>query len=494
MLTATSDLSALSRQRSNTTSPSQPGLFVPRPATRWKSRVLLPLAILATTLGLGAYGARSALWPAIDVWVTPVVVKAEGGAPTTPDADTRAGGDEGTPPPITDTRPGAVLSQAPGWIEASPYPITVAALTDGVVKEVLVLEGERVEADSVVARMVDLDAKLALRRAEAELAERQAAAARARADASAAAARTEEVRDDVSRKRGLVEAGAVSAGEFSRLEHRLRAVMSESDSAIAGVAAAQAAIHTHEVLCEEARLALDRTEIRSPTSGVVMVRLVEPGTRISMNDRSGEAMAGGIVRLYEPSTLQVRVDVPLADASKIGVGTMAEIVTEALPGTTFKGAVTRIMQEANIQRNTVQVKVSIKDPVPTLKPEMLTRVRFRGTSHSPPTGAGESGHASTDEGDTLILAPASALKPVSGNKSQAWIVDQLAGSRGPVAALRDLTIIEGTIADADGYIVIISGLRAGDRLIVDAPSTLKPGARLHVLGERSNNQPTTENP
>ena len=51
----------------------------------------------------------------------------------------------------------------------------VAALTDGIVKDVFVLEGQAVKAGQVVVKLVDDDAKLELARAEAELAEKQAA-------------------------------------------------------------------------------------------------------------------------------------------------------------------------------------------------------------------------------------------------------------------------------------------------------------------------------
>src|SRR5512146_1967185 len=116
-----SDLAALRREP-----------VIPPPASRWKTRVLLPAGILLAFSGVLAASGRDALFPGTEVRVVPVVVK------------TAAAGDAG----------GSVTSQAAGWVEADPFPIYVAALADGVVKEVPVLEGETVKAGQVVARLV----------------------------------------------------------------------------------------------------------------------------------------------------------------------------------------------------------------------------------------------------------------------------------------------------------------------------------------------------
>src|SRR5688572_31558437 len=132
-----------------------PAQSIPPPRFNWRTRLGLPIGLLAVLAVLLSYTARDALMPATAVEVVPVVVKS------------------------TTESSSASVVQAPGWVEADPYPIGVAALTDGVVKEVLVLEGQPVKAGDVVVRLVDDDAKLELARAEAELADKQAALAAA---------------------------------------------------------------------------------------------------------------------------------------------------------------------------------------------------------------------------------------------------------------------------------------------------------------------------
>lgn len=466
MTSRSPNLASLSRRDSG----GVPASAVPRPPRRWKTRVLLPVVVLATVLALLGYSARSTLWPAIDVWVVPVVAKTgDSTSASTPD------GPNPTPP--------RVLVQAPGWIEADPYAISVPALVEGVVQEVLVLEGQAVEAGQVVARLVDEDARLAADLAAAGLEERESEVRQAQASLAVAMFHVEEARDEVNRKRKLVAAGGVSEGEFARLEIRLQRLEQETEAARTAVATAEAAARTHAVRCEQARLALSRTEVRAPAAGIVLARLVEPGSRVSMSAKADAGgMSGAVVRLYDPAKLQVRADVPLADVASVGVGTPAEITTEALPGQVFRGAVTRVLHEANIQRNTVQVKVAIENPVPTLKPEMLTRVRFHAASGAT-TASGSAARSQGEDGGLRLFVPIGVLWPTGDGRAQVWLVEPSSSRQGTVVRRQDITIVPGSDTTADGYAEVLSGLRVGDRLVINAPASLTPNARVRVLGE-----------
>ena len=164
---AQGDLSVLSRSRAGAgNGGGSRGAGVPHPPRRWKTRVLLPAAMLLAVASLAAWSARDALLPAADVRVVPVMLRAAG-------AEAIGG------------LAGGVVAQAPGWVEADPYPVYVCALTDGVLEEVLVLEGHPVEANQVVARLVPDDARLAHERAEAQLEQKRAELKLARATAEA---------------------------------------------------------------------------------------------------------------------------------------------------------------------------------------------------------------------------------------------------------------------------------------------------------------------
>jgi RND family efflux transporter MFP subunit len=517
------DLGALSRA---TAVPR--AAVVPRPRRNWKTRVLLPTALLGAVASLFAVAARDALRPARAVRVVPVVVRT---VQETSPGDSAA--------------PAAATVQAPGWVEPDPFPISVSALTDGVVKEVLVVEGEAVKAGQVVARMVDDDAKLALDRAEADLVaregERDAAAAalaaaqrdwdnpveRVRAaqtaeamlaqasaelerlpiDIEAEQARLDELADLLRRTEANVARNAVGEGELVQVRLRTKAQQAtlsstkakrpllaakvrqqEAELAAAKEAAtlrvterkaldqakallrqSEAAVRQAAAVRGEARLRLERMNVRSPSDGVVMTRHVEPGSKLMI---SGDDMRSAhAVRLYDPRKLQVRVDVPVADASRVGVGQEAKVVVGVLPDRTFTGVVTRAVHEADIQRNTVQFKVAIKDPSPELKPEMLARVRFS------PARAGTAADGGGAAASQHVFAPEQLLqRDGPTGPARAWAVDKGRGT----ASLRAVELGE---TRADGWVSVRSGLQPGDVVISGDTTGLKDGTRVRVVGE-----------
>ncbi|MGE3165037.1 MAG: efflux RND transporter periplasmic adaptor subunit [Planctomycetota bacterium] len=503
------------------TTPSAVGSrpLVAPPPSRWKSRVLLPGLLIAATLAAIGFAARDQIFPAENVRIASVVLK---------------------------TVRGTVASssvQASGWIEPAPSAVFVSALTDGVVEELLVLEGDTVARGQVVARLIREDAAIAVDRARAELefararvadrvarfdaatqvlrelVDRTESLEQARAGLRAATAEAtdaqamvqqarasfETTRIELERKRPLLADEVVAVLEIELLEQRLTGAEASVASALAAAelkaareeaatARVRAATRHVDLLIEERRdlataeaalaearaeernaaarlaeaeLRLARTEVRSPASGVVMARWVSPGSRVML---SGEPHRGHIVHLYDPQSLQVRVDVPLADAALVGVGQEAEITLEVLPDRRFAGAVTRLVHQADVQKNTVEVKVAVTDPTPELKPEMLARVRFL-------VAAREEGTSTR----ARLFAPRVAVPGEPEQEVRALVIVEREGTRGRVEA-RTVKLGASTFGS---YIEVESGLQPGDRIVVSPPVGLAAGARVQVVGEIS---------
>jgi RND family efflux transporter MFP subunit len=482
-------------------------------------RVLLPSVVLLLAGLMLAYSARDAVFPARPVRVVRVVAR---------EAAPAATGGAAAPAELSSSATAAVAVQAPGWIEPDPYPVFVSALTPGVIDRVLVLEGEPVKVNQEVALMVPDDARLALARAEAELARRKAlrdaaqtdwdnpialvrmvAVSRAmlaeakaelaqlgamiaekaamqseaqaiydrvrkllpnaasqqdveqaqfRLDAQRAAVEsTQKLRPVLEAKVARYEAELKAAEEDLRLRVALRRALDEAEAALAEAQAAR----------DEAKLRLSRMTITSPVAGVVMQRLVAPGAKI-MLDGDMEHSAH-ILHVYDPKKLQVRTDVPLAEAAKVGVGQRAKVIVDVLPDQEFAGVVTRFVHQADIGKNTVQVKVSIESPSPLLKPDMLARVKFLSTGG----GAGESVPAAGASVSTLaIYAPLSAVQR-HGEHPQVWLV--AAGNR-----LRPQPVALGVARD-DGWVAVVEGLRPGDVLVAEPAADLKEGERVNPI-------------
>jgi len=389
---------------------------IPVPSRHLATRVALPLSLVGAAAALLAFTGWNAIVPLPEAHVLPVLTRE-----TQVDAGASAAA-EGTP------------VQAPGWVEPAPYAVGVRALTAGVVREVRALEGQRVAAGDVMATLFDEEQRIAVAQAEAALAE--------------ARARRDEMSDELARKRKIVDKGAASAGEVARLGRRV-------DAMDAGTKAAEAALAM-------ARLTLERTSVRAPADGVVMARRAVPGGAVGMAD------AMPLFELYDPVHLQVRADVPLAEVGSVGAGDRAEVRVDAFPDRTMRGEVTRFVHQADVAKNTVQVKVRLDDPVPGLKPDMLARVRI-----FPRAAAATGGTARTVTRSTTWAR----VECVAGAPGQERVraVAGIDGGRGTV----EERAVRVSGAAVGGWVPVSEGLRASD-LLLRADDPLAVGARVRV--------------
>ena len=81
--------------------------------------------------------------------------------------------------------------------------------------------------------------------------------------------------------------------------------------------------------------------------------MVKPGARLMLQY---DMDAGTAAILYEEGKLQARIDVPLNEVSKINLDSPLKL-HHLYFAKVFPGKVTRILGEADLQRNTLQVKV-----------------------------------------------------------------------------------------------------------------------------------------
>ena len=488
---------------------------VAAPRRRWLTRVLLPTAILVATLSVLAWSARDALWPATPVRVVRVVAKEMSGATHTVSAEAKS----------------SVSVQAPGWIEPDPYPVYVTALANGVIDKVLVLEGEKVKAGQVVAHLVDDDARLEVARAEAELdrqkalqtaaqtdwdnpvslerdvavnkaflAESHGETARLEATIVQQKAKLAEVTAAYDRLRKLLPNAAAKL-EVEQAEHQVAAQKALLDATekqrpvveakvqryVAELAAAErdlrlrvsqrraldeaaAAVKEAQAAQDEARLRLKRMQVVSSVSGVVMNRMVAPGAKVMFEMDSPHS--AHVVHVYDPAKLQVRVDVPLADAAKIGVGQSARVVVDVLPDTQFNGKVTRFVHLADIGKNTVEVKVAIDNPSELLKPDMLARVKFLSAPGRNVAASGDNGARSSA---LVAFIPNTAV--VSTNEEAfVWLV-----SPGQSRLERRSVSLSGQ--RDDGWVEVHEGLQPGDVLVAEPTSEMREGQRVKIQSE-----------
>ncbi len=387
---------------------------------RWQP-IALTVLLVAGILALLAFVFRNELLPSVPVEVGRAVLleQKDGGA-----AATRTSSE--------------LLFQSSGWLEPDPWPINVATLTDGFVENVFVREGEAVTNGQLLARLDSRDAELALSEADA--------------DVASAAARAADARDRWERIKGLSPRDVTPSERV------------EAQSAFEEAAGRSAAARARR---DAARLALDRTVIRSPIDGVVLRRYVKPGSKRGRAlDNENSAV---IVSLFDPESLQVRVDVPLAEAGRLDIGQPTRISTAMLPGRVFTGTVTRVVGEADLQRNTLQAKVAVHSPDPRMRPDVLCRVEFWSRSDR----ADATAPGSITRRRTLWV-PMAALGDPSDSTQDVWVIDALT-----TTATRRTVELGNQVAD--GLQLVRKGLRVNEMVVTSDTSGLREGQRVRLV-------------
>ena len=110
--------------------------------------------------------------------------------------------------------------------------------------------------------------------------------------------------------------------------------------------------------------------LRSPISGVVTVKNVMEGARITPADI--------LFEITDLSRVWVQVDVYEAELSRAKVGMPAEMTTQASPGKTFKGRVAFVDPVMDPKTRTARARVEFPNPAGELKPEMFGDVVLKG--------------------------------------------------------------------------------------------------------------------
>lgn len=433
------------------------------PTVRRLPAWLIPLAIIAGFALLFLALFRDRLLPAPDVKVAVVLATL---------SETSA---------IPQSSPGGLLFQASGWIEPDPLPVKATSLIDGVIETVNVLEGQSVKKGETLATLISDDARLSLATAEQNLltlrSNRDAHlgaidSARKKLEGAQAMAKSaetlrDEAMDRLARFEGLTSR-AIPEQEI--VSARLRVAREESQMRVAAASSAETEaeieqlkletqvkeneIHAAVIEVEKAKLALSRTVITAPIDGRVLRLLAAPGQKKMLQDQDPESST--IAILYHPTKLQVRVDVPLADAAGLQIGQATQIRCSLLPDKVFDGVVTRITGEADLQRNTLQAKVSITDPVDQLRPEMLCRVEFMGSART---------------GSTSSQAISTWIPQAAASDTSAWVCD-------PESKRVSKRDIQKSPETRDGFIRVSEGLRPGEWVVL-SPANLHDGQRVN---------------
>lgn len=225
--------------------------------------------------------------------------------------------------------------------------VEVKSKASGEVLELLVEVGDYVEEGSSLVRIDPRTVRNRLAQAEAEL-----KAARSRLS--------------ISKSQMVRTESLLNKGTFTEADHEVAALE---------LANAEAQVVSTEVAVENARIAVDDTDIRAPVSGSVIEKPVEKGQVISSPTQD---FGGGtlLLRMADLRAVRIRALVDETDIGKVRPGMSAEVTVAAYPNQPFGGEVVKIEPQAVVEQNVTMfaVLISLQNPEGLLLPGMNAEV------------------------------------------------------------------------------------------------------------------------
>jgi len=266
-------------------------------------------------------------------------------------------------------------------------------------------------------------------------------------DAASAAGEYNEARKDVD----LAEKTATMTEDLFAHDAASRMALQQAQSdlakARARVARTEEALHVLGLSPSDDLSRFNgRVPIVAPISGVVIDRKVTEGQFVQTD-------ATPVMAIADLSTVWVMGDVFERDLRLVSLGQTAAIATAAYPGETFSGRINYISDAIDPATRTAKVRVSVANPDRRLKPEMFATVSLEVAARA-----------------RAIVIPADA---VFTEESQTFVYVER--GRGTFVR-RPVTVVEADGTDRR----VISGLDAGDRVVVDGALLLRQHERRQV--------------
>lgn len=297
--------------------------------------------------------------------------------------------------------------------------VSVKARVGGEVREVLVREGEAVKAGQVLVRM--------------DTSEYQAKVDQARGSLNAARAQLDIATKARDNNLALLDKGFISRNAF--------------DNAASQYAIAQANVDAARGALEVVQKSLNDTVIHAPLSGLVSLRSVQPGEKVSPDNR--------LLDIINLKNMELEAAVPTSDIGQVVLGQAVTLRVEglALP---FSGRVTRINPSTQTGSRSVLVYVQVPNPQGLLRAGMFAEAQLTLRSKS----------------GVLALPPGALHKD-----ADAFYVYAI--ENGKLVKKIVTPGIEGRDGD-DSKIEITDGLSPGAQVIRNNMGTLRTGSAVRI--------------
>jgi RND family efflux transporter MFP subunit len=325
----------------------------------------------------------------------------------------------------------------------------VASETEGRVTQVLIERGQVVAAGAVVARLDDQDAANQLKEAQATEAQTLAKLgltpgrpfdAQQTPEVRQARVTLERMEVEFQRYERLVQQGAVSRSEYDLKRNDYLAQKEQVEVRVNEARQLYQTLQAQGARVAMARKTLADTTIRAPYAGLIMEKLVNVGQYVPKG--------GKVAVLVRVDPLRVELAIPEAAVSAVRRGQKVSFTVQTYPGRPFEGVVAYVGPALKADSRSLVVEAMVPNRRGELQPGLFATARIELPAGAP-----------------MPLAPASAVRTEAG-VSRLFVV---ANGR---AELRFVQLGRAV----EGQVEVLRGLKAGERVVTSAPTTLGDGA------------------
>ncbi|HEX2445329.1 MAG TPA: efflux RND transporter periplasmic adaptor subunit [Vicinamibacterales bacterium] len=346
---------------------------------------------------------------------------------------------------------GAVLN-ASGYVTARRR-ATVSSKVTGKVIEINVEEGMKVRRGQVLARLDDTQVRAALALAVSQLAQ-------ARRAVTETEVRLREAELNLKRQRQLAKEGVIGQADLDTAEAQFDSLKARID------------VGRQEVEVADRNVAIHQTDlndmvVRAPFDGVAISKDAQPGEMVSPVSAGGGFTRTGISTIVDMSSLEIEVDVNESYINRVSEDQPVTAVLDAYPDWRIPAHVITTIPTADRQKATVLVRIGFEKLDPRILPDMGVKVAFHA-----PNEARAGGADAAPAPQARLLVPKTAVRKSNGQD----VVFVLKESRVERRAVR--------VGTADGdRVEIVSGVTAGEFVVIDGPPELADGTRVRVQGD-----------
>jgi RND family efflux transporter MFP subunit len=306
-----------------------------------------------------------------------------------------------------------------------------------------------VRRGQVLARLDDSQARAAHALAESQVAS-------ARRSVTETEVRLREAERTLKRRRELAKEGVIGQADLDSAEAEVDSLRARLDVIRQEVEVASRALEIRQT-------DLNDTVVRAPFDGVAISKDAQPGEMVSPISAGGGFTRTGICTLVDMSSLEIEVDVSESYINRVKDRQAVTAVLDAYPDWRIPARVITTVPTADRQKATVLVRIGFVKLDPRILPDMGVKVAFHADANA------SDGDGAAQASRPRLLVPKAAVRQIDGRD----IVFVLRDDRVERRAVR--------VGAAEGdRVEIVSGVSAGEHVVVDGPAELSDGARVRV--------------